>query len=183
MAEVQKKPRIWYADGCVATFLDVMPTKRTIDKIGEDCQKFYLRPTPFTKMRWKISEKDRNYINTGDYAGTYECIYKADWCIPLSQSPKSPVWFLLTDYKETKLINILNDKILPLWNKKIDNYKTQLAGSRALNASLTYEIIKISKNPALYMKKNAERLKTLLDTVAPQYLLKEGGGESGEGQE
>jgi len=182
MAEEEElMPYIMFGDGTFATFKRMNPVIVKEGNIEEDCYEFYLKPLAKLRRKWKISERDSNFINMGALAGFYKCTYKKKWCAPLDLSPDSAVWLLSTDYKGRSFIDVSREKFLTMWQEKINNYTTQIASLRAQIASLTIEMIKMSRNPSLYMKKYGERVKEIVDLTAPQYIG--GGTESGEGRE
>jgi hypothetical protein len=180
MAEREKlRPHIVFGDGTFALF----STMRQIDVIDEETKvkesflEFFLRPTTKARLKWNVKETDEDFINKGDWAGYYRKKYKKDYCQPLDLSPDSAVWLLSCDYKNN-FIDIYNGKE-SLLLERINNLKKQRDLAKASANSLSFEMVKILKNPLSYMKKYGMHIKDLLDNVAgPIMPPPEGGGPS-----
>lgn len=174
------KPQINFADGTYATFKRI--EEITVKENGTEIEynQYYLKPTPRTKIKWNITEKDENFINTGNFAGFWKKKYRKDLCKPLDLSPDTAVWLLFCDYQGNE-IDLFKGQ-MKIWLDKLKTLRKQNQGLKASKASLGYEFTKMARDPIGYMKKYGKNVKQLLDDIGSPIIANQGqsrGEESG----
>lgn len=180
MAELKR--HIVFCDG---TFAIIIGSIKEIEKgsietrQNEKFYQFHLRPTPITINKNSITEKDKNFVDRGTYAGTYLCEYKKDYCFPLD--PNARTWLLTCDWK-SKFIDLPNT-IIGLWRDKLDNIRKQNKSLRGQVNSLIFELMSASSNPSKWQKKVLKMHKKLVEEGTPTLLGPSYGTENGQGQE
>lgn len=177
MAEERLKPHVTFADGTFSIFKRIVPDiPVTKNGTTELYNEFYMRPGLKARRKWKITEKDEDFVNTGDDAGYYKKKYLKDYCLQLDPSPDSASWLLFCDYKG-KPIDILKG-MMTLWLDKMNTLRKQNHGLRATINSLTYEMIKLAENPTGYMGTFVSKISKMLEN-APVIMTEQGGKSEG----
>ena len=178
------KSQVNFADGTFAWIRHIIPdVSVTVNGVTEVYYEFILRPTYRTTKKWDLKEKkEQGFIETGTHQGYYKKRYQKVLCQILDPSPRSQVWLLHCDW-EGKKKDIFNGKLTEMQDV-LGGLKKENDGLRRQLIKLGYELLKSSKDPALYWEKSAENMKKILGnmnivvTGGPN----EGGEESGKGQ-
>lgn len=185
MADIddRTKSQINFADGTFAWIRHIIPDVSVTDnKITELYYDFILRPTPRTIKKWDLKDKkEQGFIETGVHQGYYKKRYKKLLCQILDPSPRSQVWLMHCDW-EGKKKDIFNGKLTEMQDV-IFGVRKENDGLRKQLIKLGYELLKSSKDPALYWEKSAENMKKILGnmTVVVTGESGNGGEESGKG--
>lgn len=182
LADLQ--PITEFADGGTALIRDVIANfeKEDMNGIKRIYNIFYLKP--FTKIRIEhnVTERDESFQNSGKYMGFYKRVYLQEWCVQLSQSTLSPVWFLFTDWKGNKFIDPFSNNLKKVLDIQKHLQKENI-GLRKQISSLQYENIKMSRDVLGYELKKGEKMQKLIkaSTIVVGGENKEQGGEYGGG--
>lgn len=176
---VDLQPIVEYADGGTALIRDMVSNleKEDMNGIKRIYNIFYLKPFTKVRIEHSITEKDETFQNSGKYMGFYKRVYLQEWCVPLSQSTLSPVWFLFTDWKGNKFIDPFNSNLRKVLDIQKHLQKENI-GLRRQVSSLQFENIKISRNVLDHEIKKGEKMNKLMKTST----IVVGGEDKGQGE-
>ncbi len=178
MADVDDriKSQVNFADGTFAWIRHIIPdVSVTVNGTTELYYEFILRPTYRTIKKWDLKEKkEQGFIETGAHQGYYKKKYLKVLCQILDPSPRSQVWLLHCNWQGEKK-DIFNGKLTEMQDV-LSGLKKENDGLRRQLIKLGYELLKASKDPTLYMEKNAGNWKKILENMNIVVT-----GESGKG--
>lgn len=163
---VEIKPLLNFSDGTYAFIKTIISNKKIEDTDGNEkfVHEFYLRPTPRTKEKWNLKEKeDQDFMDTGDNVGYYKKQYPVEYCQPLDISPDKAVWHLHCDW-EGNHIDIF-DGMMKIWINKIHALQKQVKGLEMTKNAIGYEFIKLAQDPVRYAKKYGENWKKVMENM------------------
>lgn len=146
------KSIINYGDGTYAHFKHIDQNVEVQEKGGKKYYNvFKLLPTLKNRLKHNIKDKDVGFIDKGDWSGFYEKRYLVDWCVILDASPDSQVWSITADYNGKYIDPFKGQHRLMM--DKLNVVTKENEALRNAVASLTFELMQLGRNPAMYFKK------------------------------